>query len=174
MRPWETAYPLWGADADETTAFPARGTPVNTLAATGLPSIAGHQGREPSAWGGHCHGTCPKGDASVHACRIEQGGHGGRDEPCQIADSDPRAGAGAVKDQAELPGQQVGMAHPAPFGLGTEEGGQILFDPVGHLARRVALVFELDLSSQVPTALEVGRTRLLLQLVEDVQDPLAG
>jgi hypothetical protein len=48
MRPEENAYLPLGADVDETTAFLARGTPVNTLTATGLPSIAGNQGQEPS------------------------------------------------------------------------------------------------------------------------------
>jgi Acyl-CoA reductase (LuxC) len=42
---------------------------------------------------------------SVHVCRVEQGGHGGGDESFQVVYFDSRAGAGAVEDQDELPGQ---------------------------------------------------------------------
>ncbi|GEC08590.1 hypothetical protein SSP24_62450 [Streptomyces spinoverrucosus] len=89
-----------------------------------------------------------KGDASAHACRIEQGGHRGGDESGEAVGSDPRAGAGAVEDQAELSGQQVGIARTTLLGLGPEEGRQVPLDPVGHLARGVALILELDLDSQ--------------------------
>lgn len=55
-----------------------------------------------------------KGDTSAHACRIEQGGHSGRDEPGQVVGADPRAGTGAIEDQDQLSGQQVGIAPPHP------------------------------------------------------------
>src|SRR5579884_1863594 len=42
------------------------------------------------------------------------------------------------------------------LGLGTEEGGQFRLDPVCHLARRVILVLQFDLRSQVPAASEAG------------------
>ena len=68
----------------------------------------------------------------------------------------------------------VGVARAALFGLGAEEARQVSLDPVGHLARGVALVLELDLHSQVLAAPELRRAGLPFHLLEDVQDPLAG
>lgn len=54
-------------------------------------------------------------DASAHACRVEQGGHGGGDEPGLRFGFGARTGARAVEDQDPLPGEQVRVDRPARF-----------------------------------------------------------
>ncbi|GAA2591672.1 hypothetical protein GCM10010304_40840 [Streptomyces roseoviolaceus] len=58
MRPWEDAYLLLGADADETTAFLARGMPVNTLTATGAGAIGLGRARSRRLLERGCVSTC--------------------------------------------------------------------------------------------------------------------
>lgn len=111
------------------------------------------------------------GGLSAYVCRIEQGGHRGGDEAGEVVGSDPRAGAGAVEDQAELSRQQIGIGGSALFGLGPEVGRQLTLDSVGHLARGVAPVLELDLRvSMAPVRLPRNSPSLsACQMVGDGQ-----
>ena len=115
-----------------------------------------------------------KGDASAHACPIEQGGHSGCDEPGQMQSAPIPARALAPS----RPGSAVGPAardhSPLPVRPRNGKGRQPSLDPVCHLARRVTLILQLDLHSQVPAVAEFGRTRLQFHGLEYVQDPLAG
>ena len=92
----------------------------------------------------------------MHACRIDRVVTVGVTSPVSSSAPIP-TGDGAVEDQDELPGQQIGMARLALFGLGAEEDGQILLAPASHPACRAALALEPHLSSQETVGF-AGRT----------------
>lgn len=75
---------------------------------------------------------------------------------------------------SKMPGQQSRIARPALAGFGAEEGRQVPLNPMGHPAGGVALILQIDLYSQVRTALKFRCPRLRLQLLEDMQDPPPG
>jgi hypothetical protein len=84
MRTWETVHLSLGADVDETASFFACACSATRLRPSGFPRVPGGEG---VFWAG---------GASAHACRVEQGGHRGCDEPGEVVGLDSRAGALAV------------------------------------------------------------------------------
>src|SRR4051794_16971986 len=95
-----------------------------------------------TSWGGR------RGKRGVDECS----GDGGC-QSVQVVGADARSGAGAVVDDGQLAGEQVGIGGAGSCGFGVEEVEELSFGAGSHNARRVHRVLELYLSGHVGAAL---------------------